>query len=217
MKRLLLVTAIFLTACGPSTQKKEEIAVITCNIMVESGNMEGAVRLKEINKARWLIGASRFLGSDDAIKESFIYGLCNELVLNDPQYQEKLLAARELESAQRPANVSPGEGSPVILDFHKYWPVHSEDGPDFGLTDAGRPHTWILQAGCFDENPKAEILQEQLVDKEYKAFIVPVVIAGELHFHVLVGPNIDRQRVIADRDNIDLMFRTKAIVLKYKG
>jgi|TARA_B110000967_G_C18654365_1_gene444969 hypothetical protein len=28
MKRLLLLTAVFLTACGPSTQEKEEIATI---------------------------------------------------------------------------------------------------------------------------------------------------------------------------------------------
>ena len=49
MKRLLLLTAIFLSACGPSNQAKEEIAIITCNIMGESRNMDGAVRIKEIN------------------------------------------------------------------------------------------------------------------------------------------------------------------------
>ena len=42
MKRLLLLTAIFLTACGPSQKEKEEIAIITCNIMGESRNMDGA-------------------------------------------------------------------------------------------------------------------------------------------------------------------------------
>jgi len=49
MKRLLLLTAIFLSACGPSNQEKEEIAIITCNIMGESRNMDGAMRIKEIN------------------------------------------------------------------------------------------------------------------------------------------------------------------------
>ena len=43
MKRLLLLTAILLTACGPSQKEKEEIAIISCNIMGESRNMDGAV------------------------------------------------------------------------------------------------------------------------------------------------------------------------------
>ena len=92
MKQLLLLTAIFLTACGPSTKEKEEIAIITCNIMGESRNMDGAVRIKEINAAREKMGEDSFLGSDDVIKQSFEYGLCKELVLNDG-YETKLETA----------------------------------------------------------------------------------------------------------------------------
>ena len=100
MKRLLLLTAIFLSACGPSNQAKEEIAIITCNIMGESRNMDGAVRIKEINAAREKLGEDAFLGSDDAIKQSFEYGLCRELVLNDPDYIDKLTATLEIELAR---------------------------------------------------------------------------------------------------------------------
>ena len=100
MKRLLLLTAIFLTACGPSQEEKEEIAIITCNIMGESRNMDGAVRIKEINAAREKMGEDSFLGSDDAIKQSFKYGLCRELVLNDHDYIDKLTAALEIELAR---------------------------------------------------------------------------------------------------------------------
>ena len=126
------------------------------------------------------------------------------------------IAPISLESAQRPSDVTSREASSVILDVNKSVPVVSYDGPDFGLTDKGLPHTWILQVGSFVEKPKAEILLEQLVDKGFKAFIAPAVIDGEDHFRVLVGPKIDRRRVTADRDNIDLMFKTKSIVLKYK-
>ena len=97
MKRLLLLTAIFLTACGPSQEEKEEIAIISCNIMSESRNMDGAVRIKEINAAREKMGEDAFLGLDDAIKQSFEYGLCRELVLNDPDYIDKLTATLEIE------------------------------------------------------------------------------------------------------------------------
>ena len=97
--RFLLLTAILLTACGPSTKEKEEIAIITCNIMGESRNMDGAVRIREVNAAREKIGGDAYLGSDDAIKESFKYGLCEELVLND-DYEMKLEPARVAELAR---------------------------------------------------------------------------------------------------------------------
>jgi type II secretion system protein G len=103
MKRLLLLTAIFLTACGPSQEEKEEIVNITCNIMGESRSMDGAVRIREINAAREKLGEDAFLGSGDAIKESLEYGLCNELVLNDPDYSQKLILTmlEKAESSER--------------------------------------------------------------------------------------------------------------------
>ena len=79
-----------LFSCGPSVKEKEEIAVLTCNIMGESRNMDAAFRIKEINGAREQIGEDRFLGTDDEILESFELGLCNELVLNDKEYEVKL-------------------------------------------------------------------------------------------------------------------------------
>ena len=45
------------------------------------------------------MGEDAFLDLDDVIKESFEYGLCKELVLNDSNYQENLLAAKEAEAA----------------------------------------------------------------------------------------------------------------------
>ena len=77
-------------ACSPSSQEKEEIAVLTCNIIGESGNMDAAFRIKEINGAREQIGEDRFLGTDDEILVSFELGLCKELVLNDKKYKIKL-------------------------------------------------------------------------------------------------------------------------------
>ncbi len=79
-----------LFSCGPSVKEKEEIAVLTCNIMGESRTMDAALRIKEINSAREQIGEDRFLGTDDEIIESFDWGLCKELVLNDKEYKIKL-------------------------------------------------------------------------------------------------------------------------------
>jgi hypothetical protein len=98
MKGLLLLIAILLTACGPSSKEKQEIAIITCNIMGESKNMDGAIRLKEINEARKKLGEDAFLLSDDAIQESLKYDFCEQLVLNNTGYEElfksKLIEAK---------------------------------------------------------------------------------------------------------------------------
>ena len=100
MKNLILFIPIFfiLISCGPSQKEKEEIAILTCNIMSESRNMDASVRLKEINAAREQIGEERYLSTDDGIKEAFKYGLCKELVLNN-DYQNKLEEAKNLEKA----------------------------------------------------------------------------------------------------------------------
>lgn len=81
---------ILLSGCGPTPKEKEEIASITCNIMGNTRNMDSAVRIREINAAREKIGEEGFLSSDKKIKKAFEAGLCQELVLNDPEYDEKL-------------------------------------------------------------------------------------------------------------------------------
>lgn len=85
-----LIIIFLISACGPSSQEKEEIAVLACNIMGESRNMDASFRIKEINNAREQIGEERFLGQDAEIKESFEFNLCKELVLNDEEYEFKL-------------------------------------------------------------------------------------------------------------------------------
>ena len=90
-----LFLILFLFGCGPTLQEKEEIAIITCNIMGESMNMDASMRIKEINKARENIKAKRFLEGDAKIKESFEYGLCVNLVLDDPEYDNKILSIKE--------------------------------------------------------------------------------------------------------------------------
>jgi hypothetical protein len=90
-----LFLMLFLFGCGPTLEEKEEIAIITCNIMGESMNMDASMRIKEINKARENIKAKRFLEGDAKIKESFEYGLCVNLVLDDPEYDNKILSIKE--------------------------------------------------------------------------------------------------------------------------
>jgi hypothetical protein len=94
---LSIISLILIAACGPSLQEKEEIAIVTCNIMGESLNMNASLRIKEMNEAREKIKEKRFLEGDAKIKESFTYGLCKELVINDSDYENKLTEIKELE------------------------------------------------------------------------------------------------------------------------
>jgi hypothetical protein len=89
---------IFLSGCGPSLSESEklDIAKVTCVYMAETRNIDGTVRLKEINSARKQLGEELYTGTDDGIKISYEYGLCEELVLNDPEYNIKLLEAIDL-------------------------------------------------------------------------------------------------------------------------
>ena len=100
MKRLLLLSIILLTACGPSDEEKRQVAAITCSVMSETRNMDGAVRVREINDARTKIGGKAFLSGDDKIKESFELGLCETLVVDPDQY-EKMVAAIEANERQK--------------------------------------------------------------------------------------------------------------------
>ena len=85
---LVLCLTLTLIACGPS-QKDRDIAAITCSVMGETRIMDGAIRIREMNAAREKIGGEAFLRGDNAIKEAFEYGLCQELVLNE-NYDESL-------------------------------------------------------------------------------------------------------------------------------
>ena len=92
-KTILILLSFILISCGPSKEERQTIAQLTCNIMAESRNMDAAFRIKEINAGREKLGEPAFLGSDEDIKESFEYGLCPDLVLNnDYDYQQLLIS-----------------------------------------------------------------------------------------------------------------------------
>lgn len=97
MRYLWLALPLILASCGPSQEEINNTATITCNIMGESRNMDAAMRIREINAAREKIGAEPYLRTDETIKTSFKYGLCEELVKSDTLYDEKLRLMQEME------------------------------------------------------------------------------------------------------------------------
>ena len=113
---LATLSIVLLFACGPSPEKiaeqerlteearilelkrRSDLAIVTCNLMGESRDADAAIRIKEINSARERLGEDFYIGTDAGIRESFVYGLCKELVLNDPDYT--LVLKKEKEKAR---------------------------------------------------------------------------------------------------------------------
>ena len=116
-KILIILSLVLLASCGLSQEEKRQvemeqqrieqeaseklaqekvirIAAVTCSIMGETRNMDAAVRVREMNDAREKIGGEPFLRGDSAIQESFEYGLCQELVLDD-SYKEILQSRKD--------------------------------------------------------------------------------------------------------------------------
>ena len=113
MNKSASLLILFLFACGPSPEKiaeqerlveearvlelkrRSDLAIVTCNLMGESKDADAAIRIKEINSARERLGEDFYIGTDVGIRESFVYGLCKELVLNDPDYKEAIKEEKE--------------------------------------------------------------------------------------------------------------------------
>ena len=107
----LILTPALLIGCGMSDEEKANVAAVTCSVMSETRNMDAAIRVREVNSAREKIGEAPYLDGDEGIKQSFEWGLCEELVLNDPNYDQKARTAaallaqieRERQEAERKA------------------------------------------------------------------------------------------------------------------
>tara|TARA_B110000902_G_scaffold205332_1_gene233729 strand:- start:461 stop:1498 length:1038 start_codon:yes stop_codon:yes gene_type:complete len=104
MKYIFIITiSLILASCGPSPEEKKSIAAVTCSIMGETKNMDGAIRVEKLNDARKEIGGEPFLKGDDAIKEAFEYGLCQKLVLNENYNKDLKLLKDAKEERERVA------------------------------------------------------------------------------------------------------------------
>jgi hypothetical protein len=66
------VIALLLAGCEMSQEEKNSVAAITCSVMSETRNMDGAVRVRDMNDAREKIGGEPFLRGDDAIKKKYL-------------------------------------------------------------------------------------------------------------------------------------------------
>lgn len=90
LSAILSLLSILLVGCGMSEEERQNIAAVSCSIILETRNMDGALRVREVNATREKLGEPPYLGGDDGIIEAVESGLCLSLVLNsyDDDYEE---------------------------------------------------------------------------------------------------------------------------------
>ena len=108
-KILVIVGVFFLASCGPSQQEKQNVALNACSIMSETNASFGGVqRMQIMVDAREKLGEDAFVGGDEAIAEAFDWELCEELVLNDKNYNKTLQSLKDAYAErQRIADTKP--------------------------------------------------------------------------------------------------------------
>ena len=91
---LLIFTTLLLSSCGKTDKEIHDIAAITCSVISESKMIDSSFRVKEVNIAREKMELEPYLDGDKGIVESIKYGLCVDLVKNDPNYFTSLYDAK---------------------------------------------------------------------------------------------------------------------------
>ena len=95
-KILVIVGVFFLASCGPSQQEKQNVALNACSIMsATNASFGGLQRMQTMVDAREKLGEEAFTGGDDGIAEAFEWELCEELVLNDKNYNKTLQSLKD--------------------------------------------------------------------------------------------------------------------------
>ena len=153
MRYLWLLLPLFLAACGPSQEEIDNTATITCNIMGESRNMDAAMRIKEINSARDKIGGEPYLGSDEGIKESFKWGLCEELVKNDPQYDIKLDELKKIQAKIDEENLKKAQARAAQLESEKLAREQKAEAERLAKLEANEATYRSVLEKYFKDNP----------------------------------------------------------------
>ncbi len=73
--------------------------------------------------------------------------------------------------------------------------------------------SWIIQVGSFTKTENADSLRDQLRQAGYPAYVETGSSQGTTKFRVRVGPELDRERAVSQRDAIALKIKVKGIVL----
>jgi DedD protein len=117
-----------------------------------------------------------------------------------------------IEKAKRPSTVTTQDNLQSPCHISKLKPANFEEDP-YGVAANNIPVTWYLQVGSFSDPEKSKELKVSLREAGFKVFSEQLSVAGEPRERVLVGPKLDRQRVMDAKSTIDKDFGVDSDVL----
>ena len=114
--------------------------------------------------------------------------------------------------AKRPSSVKTQSNLQSPCHISKLKPADFESNP-YGVAVNNLPVSWYLQVGSFSNPEKSEDLKISLTKAGYKVFSEQLRVEGEPLERVLVGPKLDRRRVMDAKGKIDKEFGVDSDIL----
>ncbi len=107
------------------------------------------------------------------------------------------------------------DGSRVVAERSGGAGSDSQDQPS-GLNAAGIPRAWIVQVASLGERVKAQTLVDQLLADGYKAYSRSVLIGGETHYRIYVGPKVAKQTMLGQQQAIERKYQLSTLLLEFE-
>lgn len=85
-----------------------------------------------------------------------------------------------------------------------------------GLNEQGVPKSWVLQIASFRFQKHAEELRDTLIEGGYAAYTRTVDTKKGNMTRLYVGPKLDKNILIKQKEEIDAKYKVEAILLKFK-
>lgn len=81
--------------------------------------------------------------------------------------------------------------------------------------EQGLPMSWALQVATFGTESRAIEIAAVMREKGYKAYVVPITLADDELYRVMVGPNLQKQRLLAMKPVIDAYFGVDSVIVRF--
>lgn len=81
--------------------------------------------------------------------------------------------------------------------------------------DQGLPVSWELQVATFSNMQRAEEISQLLRDKGHKAYVSPIILDDQRLFRVMIGPKLQKQRLIDIQPAINDYFSVESFIVRF--
>ena len=81
--------------------------------------------------------------------------------------------------------------------------------------DQGLPVSWELQIATFSNVERAGKISQLLRDKGHKAYVSPIILDDQRLFRVMIGPKLQKQRLIEIQPAINDYFSVESFIVRF--